>query len=279
MPAWRIGHTALTWEVLSKPERLEEALRDCAELGYAGTETGGRIYDWYQRERPGEFETLLKRYGVKMACLFHSGAWTDPAQQPTLVADGKRWAEALKSFGGDVLMVVPGPRRADNSSYSQAEFQQMADAMNETGLQARAAGIITAMHPHWGTAAETREEIELLLSLLDPAVVGFAPDSGQIAKGGADPVPIFRKYATRIQHVHLKDLSPEWEEMKRAGVPLRSPAGYAELGEGLVDFPAIFQIIKDVGFSGWLMAELDETKRTARESAEISMRYLKAHLG
>jgi len=46
-----------------------------------------------------------------------------------------------------------------------------------------------------------------------------------------------------------------------------------------VDFPAIFEIIKGIDFTGWLMAELDETKRTARDSAEIAMRYLKKHWG
>jgi inosose dehydratase len=212
-----------------------------------------------------------------MVCLFHSGPWTDPTKSQALIADGRRWAEALERMGGEVLMLVPGGRRAA-PDYTREEFAIMADAMNETGRQAQRIGIVTAMHPHWGTVAETQEEIELLLSLLDPAVVGFAPDSGQIAKGGADPVPLFRKYADRIQHVHLKDISPEWEEMKRAGVTLRSPEGYAELGEGLIDFPAIFEIVREAGFSGWLMAELDETKRTARESAEISMHYLKGHL-
>jgi len=278
MPDWPIGHTALTWEVLSKPLQIETALRDCAELGYSGTETGGFVYDWFCRERPGEFERVIERYGVKMACLFHSGPWTDPGQTARLIADAQRWADALQMMGGEVLMLVPGGRRAE-PAYTRDEFEVMADAMMEAGRRAQQAGIVAAVHPHWGTVVETREEIELLLELLDPAVVGFAPDSGQIAKGGADPVPIFREYADRIRHVHLKDLSPEWEEMKRAGVPLRSPAGYAELGEGLIDFPSIFEIVRAAGYSGWLMAELDETRRTARQSAEISMRYLRGHLG
>lgn len=277
MDAWRIGHTSLTWDVLAKPFQLEAALRDCAELGYAGTETGGFIYDWFAREQPGEFEKLLDRYGVKMACLFQSGPWTDPTKSEALVADGTRWAEALEKMNGEVLMLVPGGRRS-SPEYTREEFEIMADAMIETGRQAQRHGIITAMHPHWGTVAETQSEIELLLELLDPAIVGFAPDSGQIAKGGADPVLLFRKYADRIQHVHLKDISLEWEAMKRAGVTLRSPEGYAELGEGPIDFPSIFEIVRETGFSGWLMAELDETKRTARESAEISLRYLKGHL-
>ena len=278
MSKWRIGHTALTWGVLSNPPALEEALKDCAELGYAGTETGGRIYDWYSNERPGEFERLLERYGVKMTCLFQFGTWTERSEAAGLIAQGRRWAEALKAMGGEVLMLVPGGRRAE-PQYTQEEFHIMADTMNETGRQAQQAGIVAAVHPHWGTVVETQGEIELLLSLLDPSVVGFAPDSGQIAKGGADPVPLFRSYADRIRHVHLKDLSPEWEEMKRAGVPLRSPAGYAELGEGLVDFPSIFEILNGITYPAWLMAELDETRRTPRESAEISRRYLRKHVG
>lgn len=278
MPKYRIGHTALTWDVFAHPENIADAIRDCAELGYAGTETGGRLYDWWLKERPGEIQKLLKDYNVKMACLFQSGTWTEADQRDALVADGRRWAEELVKIGGEVLMIVPGSKRAE-PAYTRQEFEIMADTMNEVGRQAKKVGILCAMHPHWGTVAETREEIELLLELLDPAIVGFAPDSGQIAKGGSDPVPMFRKYANRIQHVHLKDLSPEWEEMKRAGVPLRSPAGYAEVGQGLVDFPAIFDIVKSVDFSGWLMAELDETQKTAHESAVLSREYMRKYVG
>ncbi len=278
MAKYRIGHTALTWDVFAHPENIADAVKDCAELGYAGTETGGRLYDWWLKERPGQLQKLLKEHGVKMACLFQSGNWTEAAEREGLVADGRRWAEELKEIGGEVLMIVPGNKRPE-PAYTREEFQIMADTMNEVGRQAKAVGLKCAMHPHWGTVAETREEIELLLSLLDPSIVGFAPDSGQIAKGGADPVPLFEKYKDRIQHVHLKDLSPEWEEMKRAGVPLRSPAGYAEVGQGLVNFPAIFDIVKSIDFDGWLMAELDETKTTGHQSAAISREYLRKYVG
>lgn len=161
----------------------------------------------------------LRELGESRNIEFESGPWTEPEQTAELVENGRRWAEALKAMGGEILMAVPGGRR-ESPPYTREEFQVMADAMNETGRQAQAVGIVAAMHPHWGTVAETQEEIELLLNLLDPSVVGFAPDSGQIAKGGADPVALFRDYADRIRHVHLKDLSPEWGEMQGAGVPL-----------------------------------------------------------
>jgi inosose dehydratase len=135
------------------------------------------------------------------------------------------------------------------------------------------------MHPHWGTVAETRLEIELLLSLLDPALVGFAPDTGQIAKGGADPMPIVERWASMVRYVHMKDLSPEWERMRQEGVPLRSPEGYTEMGQGVIDFRRLLPILDAVNYAGWLMAELDESKHPPREAASLSKQYIEHTLG
>ena len=71
----RIGHTALTWNYFEEPARLAEAIGDCAELGYAGTETWGGTYDWWERERPGDLRRLLADHGLAMACLFQFGDW------------------------------------------------------------------------------------------------------------------------------------------------------------------------------------------------------------
>lgn len=273
----RIGHTALTWDVFARPENLAEAIRDCAALGFAGTETGGRLYDWWERERPGELKRILDQGGVTMACLFQSGNWTERDGVSVLLEDARRWADAVKALGGSVLMLVPGPRR-ESPPYGLDEFKQMAETMNHAGAIAQRAGIIAAMHPHWGTVAEQRLEIELVLDLLDPELVGFAPDTGQIAKGGADPMPIIERWAHRIRHVHMKDLSADWEALRKAGVPLRSPEGYAEMGQGMIDFRPLTEILTRVNYEGWLMAELDEAKRPARDAASISKTYIQETL-
>jgi inosose dehydratase len=278
MPDYRIGHTALTWNVLAEPERLGEAIRDCAELGFAGTETGGFVYDWWERERPGELKRHLGEHNVAMVCLFEFGDWIEPAAESGLIEDGRRWATAVKELGGDVLMVVPGGRR-DEPPYGLDDFKRMAEVMNRVGGVAREAGAVAAMHPHWGTMAESPLEIEVLLENLDPALVGFAPDTGQIAKGGADPIAMIDRWAGRVRHVHLKDLSPQWEEQRRAGVPLRSPEGYVELGQGVIGLRPLLSILERVGYAGWLMAELDEARRPARAAAALSAGYLRDVLG
>jgi inosose dehydratase len=274
----RIGHTALTWNYFEEPDRLAEAIRDCAELGYAGTETWGGTYDWWERERAGELRTLLRNHDIAMACLFQFGDWIDPSAAATLVEDGRRWAAAVKNLGGNVLMLVPGERR-DDPPYGLDEFKQMAETMDAVGRAARTEGAVAAMHPHWGTVAESRLEIDVLLDRLDPASVGFAPDTAQIAKGGADPMPVVERWADRVRHVHMKDLSSRWAEMRAAGVPLRSPEGYAELGQGMIDHRPLLDVLDRVDYSGWLMAELDEANRPAREAAQLSKDYIVGALG
>jgi len=183
----KIGHSALTWDVFAHPESLQQTIVDCAEIGFAGTETGGIIFDWWQKERPSELKRLLNDSGIVMACLFQFGDWFDPDGREALREDGKRWAESVQELGGSVLMLVPGNRR-DDPPYGLDDFKLMAEVMNEVGEIAVLSGAISAVHPHWGTMAESRLEIDVLLDNLDPRCVGFAPDTGQIAKGGSDPL-------------------------------------------------------------------------------------------
>lgn len=270
-----IGHTALVWG-LNDRTQFEQAVRKTGELGFRGTETWGKIYDQYDGNL-GALRDLLQANQVTLASLFHVGRWTDPAARAELVETAHRWASGVGELGGAILMLVPGFR--EQPSYTAAQYQVMADAMNECGEAARAAGIRAAMHPHWGTTVETTAEIEQLLALLDPELVGFAPDSGQIAKGGGDPVALARKYAQRIWHVHLKDLSPQWQQMQAAGVPLNSPKGYAELGEGVCDLKGFVQVLRDASYGGWILAELDESNYTPDQSATINRAYMERELG
>jgi inosose dehydratase len=273
----KIGHTLLTWDVFAHPENIEQGIRDIAALGFAGTETGGGLYDWWEQHRPGQLKQILEDAGIPMVTLFHSGDWTEAAEGGRLLEDARRWSTAIADLGGEMLMLVPG-RRRDIPPYGLDDFKRMAEAMNRAGQIAHGAGIAASMHPHWGTAAETRLEIELLLSLLDPALVGFAPDTGQIAKGGADPLPVIERWADRISYMHLKDLSSGWEAQRAAGVPLRSPEGYAEMGQGIIDFPRVLAVLDRADYGGWLMAELDEAKRPGKESAALAKRYIEQTL-
>ena len=172
-------------------------------------------------------------------------------------------SEARRELADEVGVLQALPARLEHCKC-------MAHTMNRVGETARRNGVKTSIHPHGGTVAESRLEIELLLSLLDADLVGFAPDTGQIAKGGADPMPIIERCASMLRYLYMKDLSPEWESMRRERIPLRSPEGQSETGQGIIDFRRLLPILAAFNYSGWLMAELDEAKRPPREAAALS---------
>ena len=271
----KIGHTALVW-TFDDVENFRHAVRKCGELGFRGTEIAGNLYDQMSADRAG-LRASLDASGVTLAAMFQFGEWTAPEAGAEMCETAKRWSDAIADIGGSILVVVPGQR--ERQHYATEDFRVMADTMNKCGEVALAAGITAAVHPHWGTTVETEAEIDLLLSLLDERLVGFAPDSGQIAKGGGDPVAVIKRHIARVRHVHLKDLSSDWPRLRAEGVPLNSPKGYAELGEGTVDLDGFLRVLDDANFAGWLLAELDESRYTPDRSAEINRDFLWRRFG
>jgi sugar phosphate isomerase/epimerase len=54
---------------------------------------------------------------------------------------------------------------------------------------------------------------------------------------------------------------------------------FCELGQGSVDFKALFQVLNQSGFDGWASVELDVAYRSRLESATISRDYLRQVMG
>ncbi len=275
----KIGHTGITWGI---PGDVEAAYRDTAELGYRGFETFAfLIQEWNQKA--GGYRALVDRFGIPTAAAYCYKEWIDPATAQAELEAAKREADALRALPGGETLVVQGGRRP-SEGYSGEQFQRLADALNGLGQHCQSIELAVGLHPHTGTAIETRSDIDTILGLLDPALVGFAPDTGQIAKGGSDILEVMRTYQDRIVHVHLKDWNGHYardengKEIDESGY-----VNYEPIGNGILPMPAILDILTpESGFTGWINVELDGTKRAPRpprEAAAMSRQYLKRWLG
>jgi inosose dehydratase len=65
--------------------------------------------------------------------------------------------------------------------------------------------------------------------------------------------------------VHLKDVRLD-------------PLQFVPLGEGELDFAAVLDAVRDIGYDGWLIVELDSYDGDPREAAVKSKAYLDALL-
>jgi inosose dehydratase len=269
----------------------EQVLAEIAQAGYDGAPASPR-----SGRSAEETAELYARHGLKPAPGYLSAAFWEKQQQEQILERARQLARFMRQVGCDELYVAAGgfdvvtpsgqTRRqvAGHVSPEDAlpanEYRRFAEVLNRVGEITLEEGVRSCFHNHVGSLIETREEIDHLFSLVDRDLVFQGPDVGHLAWAGVDPVEFCRDYADCIKTLHLKDISPEvLQEGREKNWDYRtfSAAGiFCELGEGFVDFPTIFGILRDAGFQGWVIVETDVTQEpSALESATISRNYLR----
>lgn len=267
--AYRIAHSGITWGY--DASTAAAAVRDVARAGYNAYETIGGVIEAYEAEG-SSYADLLARHrigliGTYVGTRFRHGE--DPAQD---IANARRWIMRAKELGATTVLLAAGSRQAGPCE-DRTGWRHIADAFAEMARIARAADMLTAVHPHTGTLLETRQDIDSFFDAADVDLLPFAPDTGQIAKAGDDAVATLEDYKEIVKHVHLKDYGGGRET---------GYLGYAPIGEGVIDMAAVFRILDDVNYAGWVTVELDGTPQapyTPLEAARRSRDHLTRLLG
>lgn len=284
-----IGCGALTW-----PREMpqEQVLAEIAQAGYDGVPSGP------YGSTAEETLALYARFGLQPAPGYLAGDFWRPEEEAAILERAHAHGRFMQAVGCTEVYLGPGgfdgyttarglTRRQvsghvqPEDAMTDAEFAQFASTLNKVGEITLRYGVRSCFHNHVGSVIETREEIDRLFALVDPALVFQGPDIGHLVWAGADPLQFCRDYANAIKTVHIKDIAPD---VLARGVAEAWDYGtfsdhgiFAELGEGCVDFPALFDVLFANGFSGWVIVETDRTtKPTALESATISRAYLRS---
>ena len=95
-------------------------------------------------------------------------------------------------------------------------------------------------------------------------------DIGHDLRDGCDPVADLLNYHTRVFDMHIKDVTDSTKE------------GHAiELGRGKIDFVALFDAMRKVGYSGKCSLEYEKDMDNPFMGIAESFGYLKAisHIG
>lgn len=149
-------------------------------------------------------------------------------------------------------------------------YAQVAVLLNTVGARLRDAGLQLAYHNHAfefeplaGTPGNggTRG-YDLLIDGTDPELVKIELDTFWVQRAGLDPAQTLRRYANRVPLIHLKDMTPGDQPT------------FAEVGEGIMDFGAIFAAAEVAGGKFYIV-EQDVCERPPLESVRISLDNLR----
>ena len=260
----RIGCTALVWNVFPRaPEPLETAVRDMSELGYKGFETFGQVVeDW---DKKGTLERLSSQYKIPLISAYAPLNVIDPSVRKNEIATIVRWGNILKKYGANFMVIEAGGAKRTGYDFA-AHRANIVAALNDYGKALADLGVGSGLHQHTGTPVETRDEVYAVMESVDTRVFKFAPDVGQLQKGGADAAKVIKDFAAITVHMHLKDF-------------VNGPhmGGYCPLGIGMVDLKAILETMEQANPKANIMHELDGSRNmpyTPRQTAEISKWYL-----
>ncbi len=177
-----------------------------------------------------------------------SGAvhWSSPLSSPDALVVEKGLAairkeiEDVKLYGGTTVLVVPAVVTKE-VSYRDAYTRSQANIKTLIPF-AEKAGVKLAIEEVWNKFLLSSTEMARYIDEFKSDAVGAYFDVGNVVEYGF-PQEWIKELGKRILKVHVK----EYAKPKRFDYPL---------GEGEIDWKAVRSALRDVGYNGWITAEV-----------------------
>src|SRR3984957_10353826 len=284
-----------SWGVLDYPgpsweQSYQKMLDEMVVAGYAGTELGP--YGFYPTD-PHVLEPELKQRKLKLLGSFVPAVLSDPASTKVVVEHIRKVGGLLAALDAPFLVLadaqseerdrIAGRVPADGSKGWNAEqWKQVGRVVAEAAKVTQDFGLDLVFHPHISTYVETAAETERFYDVTSGTGIGLCLDTGHCAYAGDDSAEEAEKYRDILRFVHIKDVDAKViAEVRRTEMNFEQAIeanAFTIIGQGSIDFPQFFQVLKKNGYSGWMVVEQDvkfgATIMPPVESIAASLRYL-----
>jgi len=151
---------------------------------------------------------------------------------------------------------------------SDADWKGMVDNIRAIAERARDGyGVRAVIHPHAGGHIEFADEIERIAQDVPTELAGFCLDTGHTFYAGMDPVETLERYADRLDYIHFKDIDHAvFDRIMGERIRFFDACGQGvmcPIGRGVIDYPAIRQLLTRIGYSGFITVEQERDPRNA----------------
>jgi sugar phosphate isomerase/epimerase len=279
----------------------EGTLAKVAKIGYTHVEPA----DPYNNLKPEDYKALLDKYGLKMFST-HSGASEGADLEKQLEGQalmGIKYTEVRGSWGpggpggprpqggsgglpggpggsppanGGLGGPAGGPPRfggppGPREPRTLESVKKNCAKLNKNGKIVQKFGMKILVHNHAGEfdllSDGKTTEYDLLLSETDPEMVAMQLDIGWACTAGQDPVAMFKKNPGRFELWHVKDVKFKQFDPKLTPGERGRHAEIVTIGEGEVDYRAIFANASVAGMKHFVI-EQDTAGQQGRDAIE-----------
>ena len=259
----KIAYSAITWNGNDLV-----AIGDIAALGFKGIQLRANTYAPF-KDKPQDLKDTITKSGLQLA-MFSSGNVSIQDDISKDIETHLNHAKFIKALGGNSLQITNNSRPKDRLPTTE-ELKKYAKNMSEVAKVVKGeTGIQPSYHNHMNQLGETPEEVDIIFNEMNHKYILALLDVAHYTQGGGNAADAVLKYKDILYATHIKDTKV---------ADSKSGYQFVELGQGRVDFPAIFANLDKIKFKGWNIIELDAVPvkgRTALECGQTSKKYLES---
>jgi sugar phosphate isomerase/epimerase len=234
-------------------DNMPKVLETVAKAGFKGVEIGVRRL---AKEPPEFYAELLKKNGLELIAIHIGGNFLDAAsvarqmnEIPTVINRCKVMDSKYVFLSGAYCVEKPTD-----------DYKIEAENYNKLGKVLKDEGLTLCYHNHAWEIKNDALGLRTLAEYTDPEFMSFVPDVGWVTVGGVDPVVALKILNNRVRNVHFKEFTKEKK--------------FAELGNGIVNFEAVANEIKNLKNVEWVVAEQDKSEIGPEASITSNFKFI-----
>jgi sugar phosphate isomerase/epimerase len=248
---------------------FQTAIKDSAKAGYSGIEIYPKDWEWALSQMSiTDLKRLIGSSGLRVSGVF-GGCLSSNSDFDNLI----RAADIGSKLDCEYVFFVASGKQA------KASFD-FVSACKEVAKLLEVKGMVAVLHNHAGTVIETSDDAAKLCDAVSARNFGLCFDSVHYALFEDDLKKSVKRNRDFIKYVHLKDIKKDRFALARITPTAQWDWGnlehiareYTGLGEGVINNRAVVKALRDIGYDGWWMIEIErqEYDRSTHASRNIN---------
>lgn len=253
--------------------KLEEVFATAKKCGYDGVELSmngaGELTPDTSDAELERIKQLADEAGISLYSVTSGLCWAysltsdDEEQRNTAKHNFKRQLYIAAKLGCETILVVPGHVGVDFAPHLgvvdyQTAYDRAVEAVKELEPYARELGVNIGIENVWNKFLISPIEMREFIDEIGSEYVKAYFDVGNVAVNGY-PEHWIRILGQRIAKIHFKDFKQSVGNIN----------GFCDLLEGDVDYKAVVDALRQVGYDGWVTVEMGPY----RVSNEVSLEH------